>query len=234
MSKPRLLLAFALVAVAAFALASQDFSVARKPRAGDLLRYRMEADTTVSGQRVKFVGTIQERILEVRPDGAYVIERTQTDGSIEVAGERIVMPPQNPTRTVRGAAGELLDIEGTMVGPQSFRMEHLGSILPPTRNVRIGDSWTHEIRSDVRAGGIAARAEYTVLEEERLEGWDTLKIRATVRETSGDRPAAVESTIWIDRADGTMVRSESNWTNAPFPGTVVPAAATVTMMRLPN
>jgi len=83
------------------------------------------------------------------------------------------------------------------------------------------------VKEDKKTGVVPAKGEFKLVAEEKLGAHDALKIKATVKETSGDNPAASDGFVWIDKKDGSMLKTEVKWTNAPVPGVGFPVAATV-------
>ena len=226
------MIALLAVAASATAFAALDgFSVARKPKEGDQVRYRMTADVDFGGMAIKAKFLVAEKVTKVEADGSYKLEQTQLEGQIDLNGQTQDMPTSGATTMVYTKEGVIKEISGADSTPDSFRMANLGILTDPGKTLNIGDTWTYEIKADSKTGAVAAKADYKVLAEEKIGDWDCLKIQSTVKETEGSDPASSEGTTWILKSDGSTVKSETKWINAPFPGAPAPINATVTLTR---
>ncbi len=76
----------------------------------------------------------------------------------------------------------------------------------------------HEFKADAKTGAPAARGEYKVLGEEKIDTFVPSRSRRSSRETAGAEPASVDSTVWLSKTDGSVVRSEAKWVRARLPG----------------
>jgi hypothetical protein len=223
-----------LLAVAATATAFavvDGLSVARKPKEGEQIRYRMVADVDFSGMPIKANFLIAEKVTKIEADGSYKVEQSQLEGKIDVGGQEQDLPTSGATTTVYTKDGDVKEIAGDQTTPDTYRLANLGILRDPGKTLNVGDAWTYEIKADKKTGAVAAKADYKILAEEKVGSWDTLKIKATVKETEGTDPASSDGTVWISKADGSTVKMESKWTNAPFPGAPAPINATVKMDR---
>jgi hypothetical protein len=220
------------LALSATALAAFDgLSVMRKPKEGEQIRYRMTADVDFGGMAIKAKFLVAEKVTKVEADGSYKLEQQQLEGVVDLNGQEQEMPSSGPTVTVYTKEGEIKEISGAETTPDSYRLANLGLMRDPGKTLNVGDTWTHEIKADAKTGAVAAKAEYKVLAEEKVGDWDTVKVSQTIKETEGTDPASSTGTVWLLKEDGSTVKAESKWVNAPFPGAPGPINATVKMER---
>lgn len=209
----------AVIALSAMAMAAVDgFTIARKPKEGDTHKYRMNADVDMGGLAITVKGLLMEKITKVDTDGSYTQEETQVELKAVVAGQEQDVQSSGSSSMVYHPSGEVRKIEGSEGTPESYRMANLGIIYDPGKPVSVGDAWNYDVKANKDTGAVAAKAEFKLLGEEKVGTRDTLKIKALVKETGGDAPATSDGTVWIDKTDGSLVKSEAKWTNAPFPG----------------
>jgi hypothetical protein len=217
--------------VSAFAAVSDGVSLKRLAKEGDTTRYKVKADLSIAGQSASMTSTTIEKVTKVEADGTYSIESSDVDTKVVFGGQEIESPPQAPETSIYLPTGQLKEIKGDRVSEQTYRMAILGSFITPDKPVSVGDTWAKDIAADSKTGVLATKATYKVVADEKVGTYDTLKIEQTVKETTGDSPASSTLTVWINKADGTMVKLEGKWVNAPFPGSPVPGDATITITR---
>lgn len=218
--------------MATTALAVVDgLSVARKPKEGEQIRYRMTADVDMGGMAIKAKFLVAEKVVKIESDGSYKVEQSQLEGKIDVNGTEQELPTSGATTTVYTKEGDVKEISGDQTTPDTYRMANLGIVRDPGKTLNVGDTWTYEIKADKKTGAVAAKADYKVLAEEKVGNWETLKVQVNIKETEGTEPAGNEGTVWISKADGSTVKLDQKWTNAPFPGAPAPINATVKMDR---
>jgi len=202
----------------------------------------MVVEFEVGGSLGHLEATVTEKVTSVDKDGNYTITQSQENASGTFGGEKVDVPARPPLVLVYKANGQVTSIKDAadaaaksqIVDTLSYRMENLATILDPGKNLEVGDLWTATIKEDKALGTVEAKGEYRLLSEEKVGDVDTLKIKATVREADGDKPAMNEFTEWRSKADGSMVQLEEKWTNAPFPGVSYPVSASIKMTLLPN
>jgi hypothetical protein len=224
-----------LVALSAVAFAAVDgFSVKRTPKEGQTIKYAMEGSVDMQGQTITIKGVVQEKVVKVSAEG-FGVEQNQIESKVILPdGNEMDMPQGGATITNYKPNGELVDIKGSSEDATSYRMATLGLLIEPGKMVNIGDKWTHEIKSDTKTGVAAATAEYTLVAEEKVGNYDTLKVKAVVKETEGSEPASSEGFVWLDKKDGSTVKAETKWNKAPFPGPAGPMIldATIKLNRI--
>ncbi len=227
--------ALMLLTVSALAIAAVDgLSVKRQVKEGQILKLKIKADLEIQGQAATFTALTDQKCTKLEADGTYTIESTQHDGKAVFGGQDIDIPQTPPVSSVYNADGSLKQIKGddTIASPAAYRMSNLSVLVDPGKTLNVGDSWSVDIKGDTKTGAEAAKAEYKVLGEEKVGDLDTIKVKFSVKETSGAMPASSEGTTWISKVDGTEVKSEAKWTDAPMPGAPMPITATVTISRV--
>lgn len=223
-------LAIAVLSTAAFA-AVQGLSVKRTPKEGTTQKYTMSGDIDFGGMPITIKANAEEKVTKVNADGSYVVTDSQTDGSISINGQDQDIPPETTTKTI-AADGRLLSVEGSPDESSAMRMGYLDSVFDAGKPLNVGDKWTVEIKENSAKHIVAGKADFEILGEEKVGGVDTIKISDKYSESGGSDAASSVATIWIDKADGSLVKSVSEWKNAPVPGAPGPINATITMTRV--
>ena len=226
--------AIVLLSASALTFAAVDgLSVKRQPKEGQAIKLRLKAELEIAGQQATYTGLVQQKVTKVEADGTYTEEEQQVQGKAKFGDQEIDVPDTGAHPVVYNADGSLKEIKGDeqTAGAASYRMTNLGVIIDSGKPLAVGDTWTVEIKADSKTGAVAAKAEYKVLAEEKVGDLDTIKVKATIKESEGAEPASSEGTYWVVKTDGTLAKAEVKWLNAPFPGAPAPITATVSMVR---
>lgn len=227
------ILAVAAITASAFAFAD-GLRITRKPKEGETIKYRTTADVDFGGMAIKAKFLVAEKVVKVEADGSYKVEQSQLEGKVDVNGQEQDAPGGGTSTTTYAANGEVKEVKGDNTTPDTYRMSNLGILIDPAKDLAINDTWSYDIKADKKTGAVAVKAEFKLLGEEKIGEWDTLKIKATLKETEGTDPASSDGTLWISKVDGSLVQQEGKWVNFPFPGAPAPINATVKMTREPS
>lgn len=206
------------LSTAAMAVVVDGFTIGRRPKAGDVHQYTMNADLDLNGVPIKVKGLLSEKVAKVDTDGAYTVEQTQIELKAVLNGQETDIPSSGSSTMIYKQSGEVKTVVGDEGKAESYRMANLNLVYDPGKPVNVGDTWSYDIPANKDTGAVAAKAEFKLLGEEKVGAHDALKLKQTVRETAGDAPAASDGTVWVDKADGAVLKSDAKWTNAPFPG----------------
>ncbi|HWA82376.1 MAG TPA: hypothetical protein VG820_03010 [Fimbriimonadaceae bacterium] len=224
----------AVTALSLTALAAQDAILLKRiAKAGDIEKYRMKAETHVGDGTVVFTGLITEKVVKVTDDGQYSIESTTTDNAVSYNGKDMPGAAKGAADVatfVCKATGEVVSVITERSDPNIYRMANLQAIQFPATPIKMGDSWDVTIKKDDR-GSVDAKGTFKLEAKEKVGSYDCYRIRGSIKETTGDLPAAVEETVWVSVNDGTIVKSQGTFANAPFPGSDKPLDAKVEITR---
>lgn len=223
-----------LAAVAAMSLTAmavfQGVVLKRAPKEGETIKYRMKAAMDVQGQSIEMNALMVEKVTAVKDD-TYTTVNDMPEIKINIGGTEMDASGQGggPTTTVSKVTGEVVSVKSDQMDENAYRLAHLTSMRFPTTALKVGDTWTYEVKKDEK-GSVDAKASYKVEAQEKMDGFETYKISGSFKESAGSTPASTEGTYWVNIADGTLVKSTTSMKNAPFP-TVGPLDAKVTMTR---
>lgn len=225
------LLASSLLAALVF---SQDAtSIARKPKAGQVITYQIHAEINIAGTSAVYTATSTEKVVEAGEDGTYSIESRQSELKVRYDNRDISPEPLGATRTKYAANGEVLDIISDMDKSVAFRVAAMTNIQAPGKAIQPGDKWSMENKPNANNGNIGSKTNYTFDKKENVGTFRTAVIKFNFTETSGSSPAQSEGTVWLNLEDGSLVKSEVTMKNAPFPGSPAPIDAKMTVTRNP-
>lgn len=219
-----------IAASCALALAQDALTLKMTPKVGDTYKFKLTAKMSMSGMDAELVGHLTDKVVEVAPSGEYLIESSQTDTVVKAMDQEIPLPSET-VKSRYAANGDLLDLQTENPGPEKWRLAQLTGFTYPTTAVKVGDEWTSTIKADPKTGVLAAKRTYKVEAFEKVGDHDTAKIKGTYTETEGSTPASADGHIWIDTKDGSVVKTESTWTNVPVGPGGAAANGTVTMER---
>jgi hypothetical protein len=226
--------AIVLISASALALATvQALTVKKQVKEGQIVKLALKAELDFQGQPAVFSALSDQTVKKVDADGSYTMEVRQHDMKATVGGQDIDVPEAPAGTVVYNADGSLRSIKGDdqTAGPSVYRFSTLGLIIDSGKPASVGDAWSVDIKADAKTGVEAAKADFKILAEEKVGDIDTIKLSAKIKETSSSEPASSDSTYWLSKTDGTIVKAEENWTNAPFPGSPVPITAKVKVTR---
>lgn len=199
------------------------------PKVGDTAKYRVKVVIDIPGSTAEVSLLDSHKILSVDPSGDYVEESKNTEGKIVFSGKDNPIPEET-TKTTYHPDGNVAKIEGTDVTADSYRTENLQQFFPPAAAVKVGDSWTVQVKADPKLGTVAMKVDYKVESAERIGDHSTFKIKATSKE-EGSTPGMSDGYVWIDTKDGTLVKVEAKVTNLPVPNSSSPVNGTVSVIR---
>lgn len=223
----------ALLALSALALAAQAMDLKWTPKVGDKATYKVAGNFELAGAgEIVLAGTRTEEIKTVEADK--IVSTSMTKMTVNAMGNEIPVPDSTETVTAK-SDGTVLEVKTTADAPTggAMRLAHLSSLVYPSKAVAVGDTWTAEGKKDEKADLPGYKLEFKLVGEEKVGTWDTWKITSKGGEAEGDTPTKIESTYWVDKKDGTMVRSLSQLTDAVFSPQVPPLSGKMDVTRQP-
>lgn len=217
------------------AQAGPSFSIARSPKVGDSIKYTMSAQFSTAGASGTIAATLLEQVTKIDKDGSYSVQQTQIDATATYDKEDVPVPARTPITLTYRPDRKVASMEGSLIDGNSFRVENLATVVDPGKPVSIGDVWSAEIKAETKADKTpltpAVVLDYKLLGLETVAGVETLKIQASGKEVGGVAPATHIFTIWLSKADGSMIQLDSKWENAPFTGISEPVTASIKMVK---
>lgn len=230
--KSRFMLALFLVsAVAAMAGELQTFRLMRSPKVGQENRLRIKAEIDLLGTTATFTALVIEKVVAIDATGNYTIESRQTEASTHYGTQETKVPDSGARSAVYKPSGELLEVKSGNANGVESRLARMGGIVVPDKELKVGESWSHDYSASVSPAVVAGKSDYKLVKTEKLDGRTVAMVEMTYKELSGASPAAANGKVWIDIETGDVVRLESDWKNAPFMGPDVPLNAKVTLVK---
>jgi len=223
MLKSKLIAATAILGLAALSLAAviDGYSFKRTPKEGETHKYKQTGKFEAGGMEIEYEAKSTQKVTKVEADGSYAEESTTSD--VKMNGQE---PPEGAagggqkTTTKFSAKGEVVEIKNEQVSAEAYRFANLAIFISPETDIKVGDSWSYEVKEDKKTGAAAAKATYTLTGEDKVGTVDALKLKFVIKETAADG-ASSEGTIWVSKADYTLLKTVAKWTNAPIPGAPV-------------
>jgi flagellar basal body L-ring protein FlgH len=226
---------FGLAAVAALsvlALAQDAVSLKRTAKVGDVIKFTLKADLTMSNFEGSYTGLLTEKVTKIDENGNIWIEGVSSDGKVTFGGNEIPINDVTAVTTVYKPTGEVVEVKasGQSQGNEG-RVAAMQTLYIPDKPVKVGDTWETEIKPDAKLGTVALKGAFKVEAAEKVDNYDTFRIKASVKETSGDTPWTSDSTVWLNTKDGSLVKASGTWKNAPLGPAGAITDATFTMTR---
>lgn len=199
------------------------YKIVRSAKVGDKHNYKVSFDLTTNmggtATNIALTAEAEEKVTDVSPDGIITSQNRQFNTKINFNGQDMDQPDGNDTVKAK-LDGTLLESKSDKPeadGPHKFRMHYIETVMMPTADVKIGESWTRHIDADSKNGNRKTDGTYTLLAIEKIGTQDYYKIKISSKETEGDLPATFEGTEWLSTADGSMGKVDANITNMPLP-----------------
>jgi hypothetical protein len=221
----------AMLSAVALAANLQGVLIKRVYKEGDVAKYRIKAELEIAGTNATFTGLTVEKVLKVNADGTYEVESSQSEAKAVFGGQEMDIPDQGASVTVYKPTGDVVELRGPNVNADGYRMSNLNNFFPPAGEVKVGDTWTKEIKGDTKTGATDATAKFKYVADEKVGARDTIKIEANFAEKAAEG-AKSDYTIWLDKTDFSMVKTTGKWVNVPMAGSPAPLNGTVELTRV--
>lgn len=231
----RITIALALAAsVVAVAAGLQSVTLKRTAKVGDVAKYKAKADVDFQGMSIAVTFVTTDKVTKVADNGDITTETTQAEMKIKMGDQEMDPPTDNSTPQVATskASGEIVELKGENVDANAYRMAAMSGFQYPDKALNVGDSWEVKLSKNEKLGTVAALAKYKLEKLEKVGDWDTAVITMDYKETEGSDPASATGKIWVNVKDGSLVKVDGEWKNAPFPGAPAPINAKVSIERI--
>ena len=199
---------------------------------GDTFSMKVTADVQVMGMEANFSAKVHEKVVKVESNGNYAVESTQTEGKVKFGDQEMDAPAGGATTTRYSAAGEVLDITGDDVSVDAFRLANMTAMSVPDQAFKIGDKFNWDVKPTDKNGNTKGSGTVEVVGKEMVGSWESIKLKVMFKEGVGSEPAEVTGFVWQSTKDGSMVKFEGEYKNAPFPGAPGPINAKFKLERI--
>lgn len=225
----------ALLPLSGFTLSKTDgYSVKRIVKEGQVTKLALKGEFDVAGTTAEVSGQTDQKVTKVSPeDGSYTLQEHEHDMKAVVNGTDVPINETPTITTVFNADGSIKEIQSDSAAADAsaYRLGNLQVIVDSGKPINIGDTWTYNIKADPKTGAEAATATYKLIGEEKVGDIDTIKVQATIKESSGSEPASSDGFYWLDKGDNSVVKAEVTLSNAPFPQAPAPLSGKLTITR---
>lgn len=199
--------------------ANQAVTLKRSPKVGDVLKYRITFVFTIYGNDVFYTAIETDKVVSVSKDGSYAVESMQEGISANNGQDLNVQKNSKPSEALYDARGQVLELKGDD-SAESWRDANLSCFILPDKPVNKGDTWTANLPGKPERKTPGASVIYTSdgIDPTPVDGVSALKIEEKYAENSQGIHATKSGTIWVDPKDGTVVKVDEQWRNAPILG----------------
>lgn len=214
----------AVMLASALALAIDDgaSTLVRTQKAGDIVRYKVDAVANAGGAEVIVVRTLKHEIKEIRKNGEVVTEITDLGGTVNAMGQEMEYPLAGRLTMVADKLGRPVKYERgadglSVMSPEAEQLLLVAQdFLLPEKPVKPADTWQYEIANPLlKDHKVTIKATFVGLE--KLEETTVWKIKQTLTapiDAEGDKMVA-EMVFQADPATGLLVRSEGTIKSVP-------------------
>lgn len=223
---------FLLLGLAVIALAQSP--LVRTAKVGDIATFSLKMTLTVFGDEAIYTSTVQEKVVEVSAEGNISIEKSQTNYKATLFGEEAIVANEDIPKPVYTSKpnGAIVGIKSELQKADVYRMAEFEAVRLPAKAVAVGDTYSVEIAANTKLGTHKAKADYKIEASEMVANYDTFVATFTYAEQIPDNPASSAGKVWINKADGSVVKLEATWTNAPIPEAPGQTSGTVKLERI--
>lgn len=223
-------IAILLVAASAYAIDGVVLKYVFKK--DDVQKTRIKGKIEAAGVEVTIEIVSQSKVTNVGEDGTVTAEEKTLEGKYSLNGTDNELPPSPAITMITKANGELKEIKADDVNEGMYRAHNLMNFIAPTDTVQVGTTWTKEYAANKDTKAPAYKTTGKILAEEKVDGTDTFKIEFKNTESEGTDPATIEGTLWVDKANCTLVKSTQKWTAVTMPGAPFPVSGSFTIDRV--
>jgi len=209
----------------------QSFTLKYNAKEGDVMKYKVIIELDFGGQAVVATGSSSNKVVKVEADGTRSVEVTSGDLNVKFGEQEMTMPGLPAITSVHKSNGEIVEIKGEGADADAYRRARSQTIVFPDKAVKVGDKWSFEMKSSKYNGTGAGKADVEVLAVEKMGDHETLKLKYTFKEASGDSPLESTGTIWLNTKDSELVKAVMNVKNYPVTGAPMPIEGKVTIER---
>ncbi|HLK16614.1 MAG TPA: hypothetical protein VKT78_17540 [Fimbriimonadaceae bacterium] len=210
----KLLPQIGIAALAVVGSAAAQEALRLTAKLGEVHRYKLAADLTSANFTIKLSGEINRKVLRL-DHGDVTLQETRTNMKMNVNENEMKMDDAVLVRVLRPDA-TTLELRGEGAGPEAYRVAVLSTVKLPDFPLAVDKTWTWDVPADPKHGQVKARAEYKVIGQEKIHEVDAWQIACSVTEEGGPAAASSISTVWVSKADASLVRSESKVKNLPL------------------
>ena len=218
-----------ILAAAAVAL-GQGYKLARAPKLGQELKYRLFAEFDLAGTTATMTALITEKVVALDINGNFTVESRQSEVKMKMGTQEQAMRDTPGEMAVYTSRGEVVEIKSSDSGGVKGRLSRLNSVVVPDRELKVGDSWGHTYLGSPLTGGIGGKATYKAEALEKLQDRDALVVQFDYKETTGATKAESAGKAWIEVETGELLKLDAKWKNVPYMAGV-PVDLKVTLSR---
>lgn len=214
--------------------ADTTYTLKRTVKMGDALQYKLTVKASVGGLDGTLHGTAVDEVKKADETG-YTVSEKWKDSKFEFNGQESEGPQLEFSLSYL-PTNELKDITGgTDVNEQYktwfFLYDTLHSLRQPDKAVKVGDEWTAKVAPTSTNGNVGADLSYKLDGVETLDSVETLRVKMSAKQTAGGDTSS-EMTIWVSKADGSVVKIDGTILKLSFPDLPVPVDAKYTLERI--
>lgn len=184
----RLFAGLLIVLLLLSAYAQEKVQLVYRAKAGQTMRYRLNATMTIDAAgrtfNLEITSVVVQKILEVTPEGN--IKQEQTTESYEMTFNGQKMPA--PEGSTKDRSVSIIKPNGEIVSRESEREQedadssHIGqafAVIFPAHPVGAGDKWSYTFKEDSKAGTLPGTVEYTLKGFEQWKGIRVARIESS-------------------------------------------------------
>ncbi len=194
----------------------------RTAKIGDRLEYALTIKTHLNENDLTVTSDVTSTVKSI--DKEFVVDEfEESNVTIDVAGNSIAIPNEGAHRTKTDLTGLVIELTGRQSTSLDYRTQQMRAFLPPTAPVKVGDSWTRELKANPKIGTPTATAQMKFVATEKIGSADCAKVSWTYKETEGTAPCSLEGTVWVRLSDAALMKMDADAKSVPYGDSLPPA-----------
>lgn len=210
-----------LLAGLAAARAEDAITLTRSFKKGDVYRYKTTVTASVMGMEAVVTSNTKQTVKEIKDNGEIVLVEEDEGTKVSLGGQDVDQPPQPPVTTTRDKSGKLVKYEregadGFFAAEIQHLLAALSEPLLAEKAVKSGDSWEVVIDNPaVKEKKVTVKGTFLGTEKvDEKELWKVKQITEADTDADGNK-VTMETTYWLDPANGLVVKAENSTQNLP-------------------
>jgi len=204
------------------------YELKRQPKLGAEARYQVSATFQFNGRTASMKMEQTEAVTKVESD-SFEVKTSACKCKFCVDGATKDLPDSEASSAVYDRLGALLDLHLGAPDENAYRKANMLAFIAPDKAVQLGDKWEQLFKANANLGVRDAKTSFEVEKNEKLGKQDAVEVKFDYAETEGDDPISSTGHIWVNAADGSVLKLEASFTNFPFNGH--PMSGTFSMAR---
>lgn len=185
-------------------------------KVGDSATFAQGAHLTMNGMPISMSNREVQTLIKILPNGNQVIRADDINIVVKAGSNPVPTAATQTSKVTSKPSGEIVNIDSSQVSAQGYRLADITNFIHPLSGA--SSHWKITVPANPTTGAAKYVAEYTVIKEVKINGFDAYKIDFSIHELGISDPASGTGTMWIGKKSGWLDKLDVTLHNPPFPG----------------